>query len=148
MEKFITVARLLLGAIFTIFGLNYFFHYMPELPVSDRGAAYLMALFETGYIFPIIKIIEIVAGLLLLSGYFVPLSLTMLTPVSLNIFLYHSFLDSNGLVLAIAIFAVNLLLLWSYREYFKGLFTLRAHPGTIEFDPRPLTDDMAVAKRM
>lgn len=148
MEKLITVARLFLGVVFTTFGLDYFFHFMPELPVSNTGAAYLTALFETGYLFPIVKVIEIVAGLLLLSGYLVPLALTLLTPVVLNIFLYHAFLDANGRVLAIVIFVVNLLLIWAYRDYFKGLFELRARPRVVSFTRQPLAQEVAVAKQL
>jgi uncharacterized membrane protein YphA (DoxX/SURF4 family) len=151
MEKLIAVARILLGLVFTIFGLDYFLHFMPEPPaseVSEAGTAYLTAVWNTGYMFPLIKIIEIVTGLLLLSGYLVPLALTLLTPVALNIFLYHAFLDANGRVFATAIFVVNLLLIWAYRDYFKGLFEVRARARAVSFTRQPLTEGVAVAEQL
>lgn len=148
MEKLITVARISLGLVFTVFGLDYFLHFMPELPASEAGTAYLTAVWNTGYMFPLIKVIEIAAGLLLLSGYLVPLALTLLTPVALNIFLYHTFLDANGRVLAIAIFVVNTLLIWAYRDHFKGLFEVRARARAVDFARRPLAEGVAVAKQL
>lgn len=148
MEKLITVARILLGLVFTVFGLDYFLHFMPELPASEAGTAYLTAVWNTGYMFPLIKVIEVGTGLLLLSGYLVPLALTLLTPVALNIFLYHSFLDPNGRWLAVPIFVINLLLIWAYRDHFKSLFEVRARARALYFARRPLAEDVAVAKRL
>lgn len=148
MEKLITVARVLLGLVFTVFGLDYFLHFMPALPASEAGTAYLTAVWTTGYMFPLIKVIEIVAGLLLLSGRLVPLALTLVTPVALNIFLYHAFLDANGRWLGVAIFVVNLLLIWAYRDNFKGLFELRARPRAVSFPRQSLAEEVAVAKQL
>ncbi len=70
-----TAARLFLGLVFTVFGLNFFLHFLPMPPAPPRAAAFAGALFASGYLFPLLKATEVVAGLLLLGGLFVPLAL-------------------------------------------------------------------------
>jgi uncharacterized membrane protein YphA (DoxX/SURF4 family) len=77
-----TAARLLLGGIFFVFGLNGFLGFLPQPPLSDAGGAFLGALAATGYMFPLIKGTEVVAGLLLLGNRFVPLAITLLASSS------------------------------------------------------------------
>lgn len=130
MRHAITIARLLLGLAFVVFGLDYFFHFMPPMgEPSAEGMAYLDALFATGFMFPLIKGIEVLAGVLLLSGFLVPLALALLAPLLLNIALYHLALDPNGLWLALVLAALELFLLWAYRDNFRALFELRAQPS-------------------
>jgi uncharacterized membrane protein YphA (DoxX/SURF4 family) len=127
MEKTTTIARILLGLAFTVFGLDYFFHFMPQgdsMP-SAEGMAFLEALIATGYMFPMIKTIEIVSGLLLISGFLAPLALMLLAPVVVNITLYHLVLDANGLWLALALAALEAFLLWSHRDCFREVLALR-----------------------
>lgn len=121
-----TAARIVLGALLLVFGADYFFHFMPELPFTEKGGAFLEALLATGYLFPLIKLIEIGCGLLLISGRAVPLALALLSPVVLNIALYHLFLDPNGLLFGGAVSVLQAFLLWRYRSVFRGLL------GTVE----------------
>ena len=129
MRKVAAIGRILLGLIFTVFGLDYFLHFMPEMQVSKGGGAFLEALFITGYMFPAVKLIEIVSGLLLLSGRFAPLAISLLAPITFNIALYHIFLDANGREIALVVAALEILLLWAYRANFKGLLQASAQPG-------------------
>src|SRR5580765_7804474 len=92
-----TGARLFLGLVFTIFGLNFFVHFMPTPPASPRGAAFAGALFASGYLFPLLNATEVVAGLLLLSNRFVPLALAVLAPIVINIVGFHLFLAPSDL---------------------------------------------------
>ena len=66
-----TAARLFLGLVFTVFGLNFFLHFLPTPPAPPRAAAFGGALFASGYLFPLLKVTEVAAGLLLLGGRFV-----------------------------------------------------------------------------
>src|SRR5438876_10334451 len=86
-----TAARLFLGLVFTVFGLNFFLHFLPTPPLTPRAGAFAGALFATGYLFPLLKITEVVAGLLLLSNRFVPLALAVLAPVVINVVGFHLF---------------------------------------------------------
>ena len=67
-----TAARLFLGLVFTVFGLNFFLHFLPMPPAPPRAAAFAGALFASGYLFPLLKATEVVAGLLLLGGLLRP----------------------------------------------------------------------------
>src|SRR5882672_11243662 len=93
-----TAARLLLGLVFTVFGLNFFFHFIPTpSPPPPRAAAFAGALFASGYLFPLLKTTEVVAGILLLAGRFVPLALAALAPIVINIVGFHLFLAPSGI---------------------------------------------------
>jgi putative oxidoreductase len=128
MHRAVVIARVLLGFVFAVFGLDFFFHFLPPLPgqPSAAGNAFLEALLATGYLFPLIKGIEITAGLLLMAGFLVPLALALLGPIVLNIFLFHLVLDHSGLVLAVAIALLEAFLLYAYRDAFRGLLAFRA----------------------
>ncbi|MCA9626242.1 MAG: DoxX family protein [Myxococcales bacterium] len=119
-------ARLVLGLLFTVFGLNGFLHFIPNPPVPEAAGSFLGALAATGYMFPLIKGTEVVAGLALLSNRFVPLALIALSPIVVNIFAFHT-------LLAPAPIGVVLVLLtgylgYAYRSHFAALFAARAQP--------------------
>src|SRR3954469_3703561 len=103
-------ARILLGAIFFVMGLNFLFHFLPMPQPTPAGMSFLGSLMATGYMFPTIKTVEILCGLALMAGYFVPLALILLSPIIINIFLYHLFLDPGGLLLALVLVALALFL--------------------------------------
>lgn len=119
-------ARLLLGLIFFVFGLNGFFHFIPQPPAPPAAAAFGGALAATGYMFPLIKGVEVATGVLLLAGRFVPLALTLLAPVVVNIVAFHLFLAPSGLALPVVIVALGVYLAWTYREVYAPLFVARA----------------------
>lgn len=119
-------ARLVLGLIYLVFGLNFFLHFLPTPPSTGGPAeSFTTGLFLSGYFFPFLKGLEVTLGALLLLGAFVPLVLVVLMPISLNILLFHVFLTDNP-VMGIVIVALQLYLAWSYRSYYKPLFTRNA----------------------
>lgn len=118
-------ARILLGLIFTVFGANYFFHFIPMHEMPEVAGKFMMGLGASGYFFPFMKTVEIVCGVLLLSGLYVPLALTVLAPIVVNIFLFHLLLAPGGVAIAIAILAIELFLAWSYRSKFAGVLAMR-----------------------
>ena len=120
-----TAARLFLGLGFTVFGLNAFLHFMPTPAPPPGAGAFLGALGASGYLFPLLKATEIVAGLLLLSGRFVPLSLALLAPILVNIIAFHLFLEPSGLPLPLALVAAEIYLAWTYRARFAPMLHLR-----------------------
>ena len=127
-SKVILGARILLGLIFFVFGLNGFFHFLPQPPMSGPPAAFGGALLATGYMFPLIKATEVIGGVLLLSGRLVPLALTVLAPVVVNIVAFHLFLAPSGLPLPLVIVALGVFLAWSYRSAFSGVLQVNAAP--------------------
>ena len=116
------IARGLLGLIFVVFGLNAFLQFMPMPPPKGLAGDFVKALFVSHY-FYVVAILQILGGAFLLSGRFVPLGLTLLGPVIVNILLFHIFLEPSGLALAIVVSALALFLLWAYRAAFAGLVT-------------------------
>lgn len=90
------VIRVLAGALLLFGGLNKFFAFVPNPPHNEAATAFMGALAATGYMFPIIAVVEIFAGAAFVSGRFVALAAVVLTPVALNIVLFHALLDSSG----------------------------------------------------
>ncbi len=122
MKYAIIIARVLLGLVFAVFGSNAFLHFIPMPPMQGQAGAFIGALVSSGYIY-VIALLQVVGGLLLLIGArFVPLGLTLLGPVIVNIMLYHIFLDQSGLAMACIISILALFLLWIYRYKFPAIF--------------------------
>jgi putative oxidoreductase len=121
-------ARVVLGLIYFVFGLNFFFQFLPAQPQPDGAAgAYIGGLFQAGYFFPLLKGIEVIAGVLLLAGIFVPLTLVVIAPISLQILLFHILLAPAGAAMGIVLVALNLYLAWAYRDSYKPLFQRKAN---------------------
>ena len=129
-----TAARFLFGTIFFVFGLNGFLGFLPQPTPPEAAGAFLGALAATGYMFPLIKLTEVLAGLLLLTNRFVPLALVVLAPVVVNIFAYHAVLDPS-MGMAIALVVIHVYLGWSYRSSFRGLLAARAEVTQPEARP-------------
>lgn len=122
MKYVIIIARVLLGLVFAVFGSNAFLHFIPMPPIEGQAGAFITALASSGYLY-VIGFLQVVGGLcLLLGARFVPLGLTLLGPVIVNIVLYHLFLAPDGLGIAIVLSALALFLLWIYRFKFPAIF--------------------------
>jgi putative oxidoreductase len=121
-------ARVLLGLIFVVFGLHGFFQFsfIPAPEMNEAAGSFMGALVGTGYFMVAVKLVELVSGLMILTGRFLPLGLILLAPVSVSILLFHTFLDQAGLGMAIFLVAMQLFLAWSYRDSFSGV--LQANP--------------------
>ena len=121
MKYVILVCRILLGLVFVVFGSNAFLRFMPMPELQGNAAAFMGALLNSGYFYPI-AFLQVLGGLCLLSGRFVPLGLTLLGPIIVNIDLYHLFIDRSGLPMAVVISVIALFLLWVYRDKFPAIF--------------------------
>ena len=125
MKKVALGSRLLLGLIFVVFGLNGFFGFIPMPPLPEAAGQFLGALVQSGYLMSLIKGLEVIAGLMLLGGFQIPLALLILAPIVVNIFLFHFFL--TGPLSAIAnmplfLGILMILVAWDQKEKFKTLF--------------------------
>jgi len=120
-----TIARVLLGLIYLVFGLNFFLHFLPNQAPTAKAAGFVTGLFQSEYFFPFLKAIEVVAGILLIARYYVPLLLVVLMPISLNILLFHAFLAPSGIPLSVVIVGLQLFLAWQYRDYYKQLIVAK-----------------------
>jgi uncharacterized membrane protein YphA (DoxX/SURF4 family) len=116
------IARILLGVIFLVFGLNGFLHFLPMPPMPQAAGAFFGALAATGYMVPLIFGWQVIGGTLLLVG-FVPLALLILAPVIVNIVAFHLYLAPDGLGLGLLVAALETFLAWACRGTFRPLFT-------------------------
>lgn len=121
-------ARVLLGLIFVVFGLNGFFNFIPAPEMSEAAGSLMGAFVATGYFMIVVKLVEVTSGLMILTGRFLPLGLILLAPVSVNILLFHIFLDTAGLPMAVFIIVAQLFLVWAYRDSFSGVLQANAKP--------------------
>jgi len=133
--KTILSARLLVGLVLFVFGLNGFFHLIPFPPMSGSPADFAGAMIAAGYLFPFVHATEVVAGALLLSGRFVPLALTVVAPVVLNILAFHLFLAPSGLPFPLIIAALEVFLAWGYRSAFRPLLRSNASADAASESP-------------
>jgi putative oxidoreductase len=120
--KIPAVARVLLGFVFVLFGLNGFLRFLPLPPHPGAAGAFLGALAATGYMFPLVKTTEVLAGALLLSGRLVPLALVLLAPVLVNIGLFHFVLEPRSSAMVVVLLALEGYLAWTHRASYAPLF--------------------------
>ena len=127
MKKVVLGCRILLGLVFTVFGLNGFLNFIPVPPMPDHIAQFFTAMMATKYFFPLLKGTEVICGLLLLSGFAVPAALVILAPIQVHIFFFHAFMTPgiSNLGMPIALLAMQGVLMWSYRDLYRPLFQRR-----------------------
>jgi putative oxidoreductase len=123
MKYVIVIVRVILGLAFVVFGSNAFFKFMgPPPEMHGQAGAFITALMSSGYMY-VVAVLQVLGGLCLLFGArFVPLGLTLLGPIIVNILLFHVFLEPSGLPIALVTAALSLFLLWIYRFKFPAIF--------------------------
>jgi len=119
-----SIARVLLGLIFLVFGLNGFLHFLPMPPPTGVALQFFLAVIATHY-WVVIFAVQVIGGLLLLANRFVPLALVVLGPVIVNIFFFHVFMAPAGLPLAIVVVILWLLLAIRNKQHLAGIFAPR-----------------------
>lgn len=124
MKTAFTIARILLGLLFTVFGLNGFLHFIPMQSPTGLAGQYMGALFVSHYL-AVVFLVELIGGLLLLVNRYVPLALLLLGPVVVNILLFHSLLAPAGLPLALLATVLWLIIFAGVRQAFAGVFVQR-----------------------
>jgi putative oxidoreductase len=115
------IARYLLGLIFLVFGLNGFFNFL-HLPGPTGVAAQFFGAIFASNLYLVIFLLQIVPALLLLVNRYVPLALTILGPIIFNIVCIHIFMAPAGLPLAILVTILWILVAYSVRSAFSGIF--------------------------
>ncbi|HTW44408.1 MAG TPA: hypothetical protein VMD58_02590 [Acidobacteriaceae bacterium] len=120
-----TVSRYLLGLLFTVFGLNGFLHFIHQpLPANPVALQFLVAMSASHYM-AMVFLVQIIGGILLLSGCFVPLALAILAPVLVNILTYHITMDPGGISRALLATIPWIIVFLRYRSSFAQFFRSR-----------------------
>ena len=116
-----TISRVLLGLVFTVFGLNGFLNFIPAGPVPPLAGQFFGALVQSHFM-AVVCVIQIVGGLALLLNRMTPLALTLLGPVIFNILLFHITMAPAGLPPAVFVAILWAVVAYSVRPAFAGLF--------------------------
>ena len=119
------IARYLLGLGFVIFGLNGFLHFIPQPPLPPGPVVDWMTLMTTTHYMTPVFALEFLAGLLLLVNRYVPLALTILAPILVNIVIFHVLLQPAGLPPGLVFVILWFLVFYSVRSAFVGIFESR-----------------------
>ncbi|MFQ5740282.1 MAG: hypothetical protein ACE5JX_14845 [Acidobacteriota bacterium] len=123
--RVVLVVRVLYGLMLIVFFLMDLFGWQPpDVPPDARVLR--DALFKAGYFMPIIHGVYLVSGICFTTNRFVSLAALVLFPISLNIVLYHSFLDPAMVPAALVVFLPNIFFMYEYRDAYRCL--LRAKP--------------------
>jgi putative oxidoreductase len=116
------IARILLGLVFVVFGLNGFLHFIPNGPMpTGLAGEFVDALIKSHYVL-VVSALQVAGGALLLVNRYVPLGLTLLGPVIVNILLFHLLLNHTGLGMAFVVVILWCIIAFRQRQYFASLF--------------------------
>jgi putative oxidoreductase len=126
MKIAVIIARVLLGLVFTIFGLNGFLNFIPAPPPPPGLPGQFITVFLQSHWVWFVSGVQVIGGVLLLTGLYLPLGIALLGPVIYNILVYHLLLDHTGGSVAIVVALLWAFLFWRYRKYFEGLFVMKA----------------------
>ena len=119
------IARLLLGLIFVVLGLNGFLHFLDMGPMPSGLAGQFVGALAQSHYFQFVAALQVAGGALLILNRFVPLALVILGPVIVNIISYHVFLNPSGIALAIVVTILWFIVFYGHRQYFSGIFVQR-----------------------
>ncbi|MGB3342540.1 MAG: DoxX protein [Aequorivita sp.] len=123
-STFTRILRVILGLGLIFFGLSKFiqFNFMPTPTFTEEATNFMKSLHNTGYVLLVLGAFEIIIGLLLLFKKWVSFALILLAPITLNILLFHLFLDSPGILLAMIVVGLNGMLIYKHWKNYRPLF--------------------------
>lgn len=125
MKIAVLIVRILLGLIFLASSVVVLFKLVPVPPLTGNVKIFNDGLAATGYFIPMLKVIELVCAIALITGFFVPLALVVLFPIVVHIFVYHAVLAPEGLVIGALLLVANLFLAYYHRQRYAPLFRAR-----------------------
>jgi putative oxidoreductase len=124
MKIAVLIARILLGLIFVVFGLNGFFQFIPPQPIPPQAGQFAGLLFTTHY-YIVIFALQFIGGALLLSGRYIPLALVILAPIIVNILLFHIHMAPSGIGPGLVATVLWLIVFAGVRRAFDGIFAAK-----------------------
>jgi len=122
MKKVFLAVQIIAGLMLVVFGLNKFLQFIPMAAPALEMGAYLGALGATGFLFPLIAVIEIVAGIAFVINKYVALMVLFIAPVMLNAFLAHLFLDPAGIGGSAFIMLILISIIINHKERYSEVF--------------------------
>lgn len=128
MNTISTVARYLLGLLFTVFGLNGFLNFIHQPPPTNPLAIQFFVAISASHFAAFFFAVQLIGGLLVLSGFFVPLALVLLAAELYNILAFHLTFAPASIPPALVASVLWILVFLQYRASFKDV--LAAKPAT------------------
>ena len=129
MKLAVLICRILFGLIFVIFGANILFPFLPMPPQPPSDATTFATILMTHKYMAFVGLIQLVSGILLLVGRYIPLALTLLAPVIVNILLFHfTLMGGQGAIPGIVTLLLEVFLIVVFRRSFYGLFDAAPEP--------------------
>lgn len=121
-----TIARILLGLIFVVFGLNFWLKFapIPPFPEGSPAAAFMGAIYMSGFL-TVVKTLEVVGGLMLLTGRFTNLGLAIIGPIVLNIVMFHFLIVRGAYEMSVLIGVLSLVALFGRKDFLGALFAIK-----------------------
>src|SRR5579859_7662449 len=119
------ISRILMGLVFTLFGLNGFLNFLPQPPLpSGPAGQFITALFASHYLY-LIAAVQVVSGVLLLINRYVPLAIVLLGPMMVNILAFHLLMNKTGLSVAAVVAILWIVLAVYHRQHLACIFVQR-----------------------
>ena len=115
-----TIARYLMGLMFTVFGLNGFLQFLPMAPMPPLAGKFFEVLVASHYMVPVF-LLQLVCGLLFLINRYLPLALTLIGPVIVNILLFHVLMNPSGIVPGVLVTVCWFIVFSRVRPAFAGI---------------------------
>ena len=125
MKLAIIIVRILMGLMFLFASIVVLLNLVPHPEMKGNAKLFMDGIMATRYFMPLLKVTELVCGLALVAGRFVPLATVVIFPITLNILFYHAFVAPEGLPVAIPLMLANLFLAYACRENYKTLLAAR-----------------------
>ena len=122
MRVAVRIARIVVCLMFVVLGMNHLVPFLHEPPIPPSDAATYTSLLTSHHVMTFTSLLMVGAGLLLLVGHFIPLALTLLGPILVNILLFHCFFFHRSFGPAVLCTLLEIFLFIAYRRSFVSLF--------------------------
>ena len=119
------IARYLLGLMFAVFGLNGFLNFIHQPPPSNPLALQFFGAVSASHFAAFFFAVQLIGGALLLSGFFVPLALTLLAAELYNILAFHLTLAPASITPALVASVLWVVVFLLYRGSFRGVLAVK-----------------------
>lgn len=137
--------RVILGAFLLAMGINKFIPFLPMADMAPAADNFLSALVATGYMLRMVGIVEIFSGAFFLFPATAPFAALILAPLSVNVVLFHLFLDPSNILMGAIVFLLNVGFGVYYFDYYRSIFAKILEEHVVVQDKKARTGTMTVA---
>lgn len=125
MKLAVTIVRTLMGLLFLFASITFLFKLFPEPELTGRVKIFMEGMVATGYMMQLVKVTELICGIAFVTGFYVPLAAVVIAPIVVNIFLFHLFVDTSGLPVAILLVLANSFVAYFHWDKYRPILNAR-----------------------